>query len=110
MERRRDGRRAVPPASDTDRLIVQTPGLPAASPNVIYTPDPSAADGGTLNLASLNSTVTINGIDVLIYDGQGRQRQPDESSARRGDDTIVHNPGANDQAGSFQVNSLCCRR
>ena len=60
----RDGRRAVLPACDTDRLIVQTPGLPAASPNVIYTPDPSASDGGTLNLASIDSPVTINGIET----------------------------------------------
>ena len=90
-----------PPAADTDRLIVQTPG--AGAETAIYTP--TASDGGTLNLTSLSSLVTINGIEVLSYDGQG-----DNDSltivGTGGDDTIVHNPGANDQAGSFQVNSL----
>ena len=42
---------------------------------------------------------------MLSYDGQG-----DNDSltvvGTGGDDTIVHTPGANDQAGSFQVNSL----
>ena len=90
-----------PPAADTDRLIVQTPGAGAES--VVYTP--TAFDGGTLDLTSLSSLVTINGIEVLSYDGQG-----DNDSltivGTSGDDTIVHTPGANDQAGSFQVNSL----
>ena len=90
-----------PPAADTDRLIVQTPG--AAAETVVYTP--TASDGGTLDLTSLSSLVTINGIEVLSYDGQG-----DNDSltivGTSGDDTIVHTPGANDQAGSFQVNSL----
>src|SRR5262245_25723387 len=54
---------------------------------------------------SINSLVTISGIDVLSYDGQG-----DNDSltivGTGGDDTIVHTPGATNQAGSFQVNSL----
>jgi hypothetical protein len=90
-----------PPAADTDRLIVQTPG--AAAETVVYTP--TASDGGTLNLTSLSSLVTINTIEVLSYDGQG-----DNDSltivGTGGADTIVHTPGATDQAGSFQVNSL----
>ena len=90
-----------PPAADTDRLIVQTPG--AFAETVVYTP--TASDGGTLDLTSLSSLVTINGIEVLSYDGQG-----DNDSltivGTSGDDTIVHTPGATDQAGSFQVNSL----
>jgi hypothetical protein len=93
-----------PPAADTDRLIVQTPGMGAES--VVY--KPTAADGGTLDLQSLSpmhSLVTINGIEALSYDGQG-----DNDSltivGTDGDDTIVHTPGANNQAGSFQVNSL----
>jgi hypothetical protein len=93
------------PATDTDQLIVQTPGTGAES--VVYTPN--ASDGGTLDLQSLSSPfdslVTINGIDVLSYDGQG-----DNDSltivGTSSDDTIIHTPGANDQAGTFQVNSL----
>jgi hypothetical protein len=90
-----------PPAADTDRMIVQTPGTGAES--VTYTP--TASDGGTLNLTSLTSLVTMTGIEVLSYDGQG-----DNDSliivGTSSDDTIIHTPGANDQAGSFQVNSL----
>jgi hypothetical protein len=96
------------PAADTDQLIVQTPGAGAES--VTYTPTPAASDGGTLDLQrtldlALVSHVTINGIDVLSYDGQG-----DNDSltiiGTGGDDTIVHTPGANNQAGSLQVDSL----
>jgi hypothetical protein len=90
-----------PPAADTDRLIVQTPG--AGAENVVYTP--TAADGGTLNLTSLSSLITLTTTEVLSYDGQG-----DNDSltivGTGGDDTIVHTPGSTDQAGSFQVNSL----
>jgi hypothetical protein len=89
------------PAADTDQLIVETPGTAAES--VVYTP--SAADSGKLDLTSLTSPVTMTGIEALSYDGQG-----DNDSltvvGTIGDDTIVHTPGANDQAGSFQVNSL----
>jgi hypothetical protein len=90
-----------PPAADTDRLIVQTPGT--AAETVVYTP--TASDGGTLDLTSLSSLVTINTIEVLSYDGQG----DNDNLTIVGTvdpDTIVHNPGTNDQAGSFQVNSL----
>src|SRR5262249_29135298 len=90
------------PAADTDRLIVQTPGG-AAAETAVFTP--TAFDGGTLNLTSLSSPVTMTGMEVLTYDGQG-----DNDSltvvGTSGDDTIVHNPGSNDQAGTFQVNSL----
>jgi hypothetical protein len=55
-----------PPAADTDHLIVQTPG--AAAETVVYTPN--AADGGTLELTSLSSTVTISTMEALIYDGR----------------------------------------
>jgi hypothetical protein len=90
-----------PPAADTDQLIVQTPGADAET--VVYTPN--AADGGTLDLTSLSSTVTINTIETLTYDGQN-----DNDSltvvGTAGNDVIVHNPGANTQAGSFSVNAL----
>jgi hypothetical protein len=92
------------PATDTDQLIVQTPG--AAAESVVYTPGTS--DSGTLNITSSNllvTNVTINGIDVLSYDGQG-DNDTLTIVGTGGDDTIVHNPGANNQAGSFQVNSL----
>jgi photosystem II stability/assembly factor-like uncharacterized protein len=92
------------PATDTDQLIVQTPGTGAES--VVYTPGTS--DSGTLNITSSNllvTNVTITGIDVLSYDGQA----DNDSLTIVGTidpDTIVHTPGANDQAGTFQVNSL----
>lgn len=89
------------PAADTDRVIVQTPG--ALAETAIYTP--TAFDGGTLNLTSLSSLVTINTIEVLIYDGQGDNDNLTVVGTG-GDDTIVHTPGANNQAGSFLVNSL----
>src|SRR6266511_3002117 len=84
------------PAADTGRLIVEVPGAETA----IYTP--TAFGGGTLDLTSLSSLVTIKTTEVLIYDGQG-----DNDSltivGTSGDDTIVHTPGANDQAGTFQI-------
>jgi len=89
------------PAGDTDRLIVQTPG--AGVETATYTP--TAFDGGTLNLTSLSSLVTINTTEVLIYDGQGDNDSLTVVGNGAGD-TIVHTPGANNQAGSFLVNDL----
>jgi hypothetical protein len=89
------------PAADTDRLIVQTPGL--ASEVAAYTP--TGFDSGILDLTSLSSPVAINGTEVLIYDGQG-DNDSLTVAGTGGDDTIIHTPGSNDQAGSFQVNSL----
>jgi hypothetical protein len=88
-----------PPAADTDRVIVQTPGQVTASYN------PTAFDGGTLNLSSLTSLATLDGVEMLDYDGQG---DDDDLTvfATGGDDTIIHTPGADDQSGQFQVNSL----
>src|SRR5262249_41593624 len=51
------------------------------------------------------SPVTIAGTEVLIYDGQGNTNNL-KIVGTVGPDTIVHTPGGNDQAGSFQVNSL----
>ena len=90
-----------PPAADTDQLIVQTPG--AAAETVVYTPN--AADGGTLDLTSLSSIVTINTIETLTYDGQN-DNDTLTVVGTAGNDVIVHNPGANNQAGSFSVNAL----
>jgi len=42
---------------------------------------------------------------VLIYDGQGDSDNLTVVGTG-GDDTIIHTPGVNDQAGTFQVNSL----
>jgi precorrin-6B methylase 2 len=90
-----------PAAGDADQLVVQTPG--AAAETVVYAP--SAADSGSLDLMSLSSLVAFTEIESLNYDGQG-----DNDSlvvqGTSGDDTIVHTPGANDQAGRFAVNSL----
>jgi len=90
-----------PPAADTDRLIVQTPG--AAAETAIYTP--TSFDGGTLDLTSLSSLVTISSTEVLSYDGLGDNDNLTVVGTSSGD-TIVHTPGSNDQSGSFQVNSL----
>jgi hypothetical protein len=89
--------------TDTDRLIVQTPG--GAAETVVYTPTPTASDAGTLNLTSITSLVTINGIDVLSYDGQGDNDNLTVVGTS-GNDTIVHTPGGNNDAGSLQVNNL----
>ena len=70
---------------------------------MVYTPN--AADGGTLDLTSLSSTVTINTIETLTYDGQN-DNDTLTVVGTAGNDVIVHNPGANNQAGSFSVNSL----
>jgi hypothetical protein len=90
-----------PPAAASDHLVVQTPGLDPEI--VVYTP--FAPGGGTLDLVSLSSVVTINSIELLTYDGQS-----DNDSltivGTAGDDTIVHTPGATDQAGTLQVNGL----
>jgi hypothetical protein len=80
---------------------VQTPG--AAAETAVYTP--SATDGGLLDLTSLSSPVTITGIEALTYDGQGDNDNL-TVVATGAADTIIHTPGVNDQAGSFQVNTL----
>jgi len=89
------------PPSASDRLVVETPG--AGAENVTYTPN--ASDGGTLDLANLTSLVTITQIEELLYDGEG-----DDDSltvvGTGGDDTIMHLPGADDEAGSIHVNAF----
>ena len=90
-----------PPAVDGDRVIVQTPFFGAET--AVYTP--GAADGGELDLVTLSSLITINEIETLSYDGQG---DGDSLTVKGtgGVDTIVHNPGATNQAGRFAVNNL----
>jgi hypothetical protein len=94
-----------PPAADTDRLIVQTPG--SSGETAVYTP--STADGGTLAvLTSTSATlanIAITGIEQLSYDGQG-DNDVLKVVGTSGNDAIVLTPGANDQSGSLQVNSL----
>jgi len=94
-----------PPAADTDTVIVQTPTTPTLDDpeTVVYTP--TSFEGGTLDLVDLSSLITINTSEVVFYDGQG----DDDSLTVVGtadDDTITHTPGANDEAGSFQINEL----
>ena len=85
----------VPSASD--RLVIETPGTDSAT----YTP--TTSEDGTLVIAGLNVTVTINQIEELVYDGEA------------GDDTLtivgsgaafVYRPGQTVDAGSFAVDSL----
>lgn len=92
------------PAADTDRLIVQTPGA-GAIPAETATYTPSAPDGGLLNLEPLSTPVTITGVEALTYDGQG-DNDAVTVVGTGGADVITHTPGANDQAGTFQVNGL----
>lgn len=88
-------------AADADRLIVQTPG--ARAETVAYTP--KAANGGTLNLTSLSSLITLTSTEALRYDGQ-RDNDSLKIVGTGRANTIVHTPGSTDQAGRFQVNSL----
>jgi hypothetical protein len=90
-----------PPAGDTDRVIIETPG--AAAETVVYTP--TGFDSATMDLASLSSLVTITTTEAVIYDGQG-DGDSLTVNGTSGNDTIVYTPGANDQAGSFAVNNL----
>ena len=89
------------PAGDTDRLIVQTPA--AAAESVTFTP--AAADGGTLNLISLSSLVTIVATEALLYDGRTDNDTLTTVGTAAGD-VFVHTPGATNDAGTLQVNSL----
>jgi hypothetical protein len=90
--------------NDSISVNVVSPG----AETVVYTP--TASDGGTfdldpLNLDLLSSPLIISGAEVLTYDGGG-DGDSLTVAGTDGDDTIVHNPGANNQAGSFQVDSL----
>lgn len=93
-----------PPAGDTDRLIVETPG--SLSETATYTP--TSADAGLLTLTASTgqiANIAITTTEQLTYDGQG-----DDDVLKIvgtvGDDAIVLTPGANDQTGGLQVNSL----
>ena len=89
------------PSPGGDRVTVETPG--AGAETATYTP--SAVDGGTLNLTSLSSLVTLAGIEQLSYDGEG-----DNDSltvvGTAGGDAITHTPGVADDAGTLRVNGL----
>jgi hypothetical protein len=89
------------PADDTDRLIVQTPA--AGAETALYTP--TAANAGTLDLTTLSSLVTIVDTEQLSYIGQ-TDNDALTIAGTGGDDVFVHTPGATDQAGTIQVNSL----
>jgi len=89
------------PPSASDTLVVETPG--AVAETVVYTP--SASDGGTLNLSSLTSLVTVTQIEELRYDGEA-DNDTLTVVGTTGDDTIVHTPGAGNQEGTFRVNDL----
>ncbi len=86
--------------SASDRLVVTSPGGPGVT--AVYTPTPSG--GGTLDLPG-TSLVTFAGIEQVVYDGQANNDTL-KVMGTGGDDTIVHTPGANNQAGSFQVDGL----
>src|SRR5262245_45121610 len=77
--------------------------LPADAETAVYTP--TASDAGTLDLTSLSSLLTISAIEELLYDGEADN---DSLSVvgTVGSDIIIHTPGSNEQAGTFQVNSL----
>jgi hypothetical protein len=92
------------PPSASDRLVVETPG--AAAETATYTP--TASDAGTLVIAEATpadaTNVTITGIEELAYDGEA----DDDAltvAGTGGADTVVHTPGASDDAGTLQVNT-----
>jgi hypothetical protein len=87
--------------SGADRVVVETPG--AAAETALYAP--TASDGGTLDITNLSSLVTLIRIEELLYDGEA-DNDSLTTTALGGPDTIIHTPGANDQAGTFQVNAL----
>ncbi|HET9217976.1 MAG TPA: hypothetical protein VFR18_13410, partial [Terriglobia bacterium] len=66
---------------------------------------PAAADGGTLNLISLSSLVTIVATEALLYDGRTDNDTLTTVGTAAGD-VFVHTPGATNDAGTLQVNSL----
>jgi hypothetical protein len=90
----------LPPA-DTDRVIVETPVV--GGETAVCTPD--AFDGGKLDLTTLSSPITMTHVEALVYDGRG---DSDILTIVGTDDadTIVHNPGSSNQAGTLQVNNL----
>ena len=58
---------AVPPPTDGDQLIIETPG----QDTVVYTPGATPDSGSLLIDEAVNdSTITINEIEDLIYDGE----------------------------------------
>ena len=103
-----------PPAA-SDKLVFETPG----SNTVIYTP--TGADSGTLlldqggpnslitmapfNIVSPSYTSSPGGIEQVVYDGQSGV---DNLTVRgtASDDTFIHTPGADGNAGTFQINNL----
>ncbi len=107
-----------PPAAVTgdsgDVFELETPG----NQTVIFTP--TGIDTATLDDTTNSSLITLTasftipaipytsspgGIEQVIYDGQsGSDNLTVQGTA--GDDTIVHIPGALDNAGTFRVNSL----
>jgi hypothetical protein len=95
-----DGR---PPAvlAEADRLFVQTPGGSAETVKFY----PNAVDGGSLNMSSLSSLITLTRIDAFVYDGRN-DGDTLEVNGTTADDMIVHTPAGNDQAGTITVNNL----
>jgi hemolysin type calcium-binding protein len=89
------------PPSASDTLVVETPG--AAAETVVYTPN--ASDGGTLDLNSLTSLVTLTQIEHLLYDGEADGDRLTVTGTSS-DDTFVHSPGAGNQAGAFALTAL----
>ncbi len=94
------------PSTDADRLVIETPGQDAA----IYTPG-ATADSGTLVIdeATNDSTITLNGIEELRYDGEsGNDTLTIVGTS--GVDSIVYSPGDAADEGSFRVNNLLAIR
>jgi len=88
-------------AAGSDRLVVETPGAEAET--AVYTP--SASEGGTLDLTSLSSLVTILATEEVLFDGEA-DNDSLSVMGTGGADVITHSPGGTDQAGAFQVNGF----
>ncbi|MCL5281877.1 MAG: LEPR-XLL domain-containing protein [Planctomycetes bacterium] len=93
------------PPSASDRLVVETPGNGAET--VTYLP--GADDGGAMTIVesdtALATGVTIIGIEELAYDGEADDDVLTVVGTG-GNDITLHLPGADDESGQFQVNTL----
>ena len=87
------------PSTDADQLIIETPG----TDTVVYTPSATLPDAGVLLIdeATNDSTITINEIEELFYDGE----DGDDTLTVTGAGRFAHTPGAAIDAGHVGLDS-----
>jgi len=84
----------VPSASD--RLVIETPGTDIAD----YTP--LTSESGTLVITALSTTINIDTIEELVYDGEAG----DDTLSITGTGTFAYRPGLTVDAGVLSLESL----